>query len=143
MRYFFRVPNLWFGIIISDDGAKLSRLYYRNEKSNNHATKIYRNIKYLQIDLRIKTFKPQINAVVDVDLGSSFMEMKRQEKIASDEQLVMETFEAIKLPDAPVAPEVEPEGFDFQGSVAPGGEVNDESGGGTASKWHKVSDLYI
>ena len=79
-----------------------------------------------------KTFKPQINAVVDVDLGSSFMEMKRQEKIASDEQLVMETFEAIKLPDAPVAPEVEPEGFDFQGGVAPGGEVNDESGGGNS-----------
>ena len=63
MGYSLRMPNLWFGIIISDDGAKLSRLYYRNEKSNNHATKIYRNIKYLQVDLRIKTFKPQIRTV--------------------------------------------------------------------------------
>jgi hypothetical protein len=79
-----------------------------------------------------KPFKPQVSAVIDVDLGSSFMEMRRQERIDADEQLVMEAFESVQLPDAPVAPEVEPEGFDFQGGVAPGGEVNDESGGGNS-----------
>ena len=54
-----------------------------------------------------KTYKPQIKAVIVVDLGASFTEMKRQERIASDEQLVMDAFESVGLPDAPVPPEVD------------------------------------
>ena len=75
-------------------------------------------------------FTPQVRAEVDVDLGSSYQDFLRQVQVSSDEELVNEAFESIKLPDAPVAPEVDPKGFDFQGGAEPGGEVNDKNSDG-------------
>jgi len=58
----------------------------------------------------------------DGDLGASYMEMRRQEKITADQELVKEAYKASGFPGELGSPEVAPEELDLGGDIDVGAE---------------------